>query len=507
MIAITVVIIIAIAIFFRVGIITRVTHATHVIPSNDNDNEKHINNDRVIRGNTIWMLWLDGFDTAPWIVKKVHESWVTLNSGWDVVVVDRSSLSTYLPGVHILETIGDAAKSDVVRLHLLAKYGGVWADASMLCMVPLDLYIYDALAPSNFWMYHGVRGPASWFMVSTVNACIPRKWAAASDAFWSTYTGDAYDYFWMDSLFVKLLQDDDEFAQEWSRVPYLSCEDPGQSHMLATTWGNVATPENLEIFMNRPPYAVKLNRRLDMNSPGAKDTNAYAALMTNNVKSHYYLHAMTFKESSSSTKKIIPKRYVIVAADCGNSHSSVKDMAIIQQLADANNLDLIIYDKCNFCKEYPTYKCSPLPNLGREMMTFLYYIMTNYDDLPDKIFLFASNLNKYDRLARLKDLVRDKTPGCTAGALGHHADFTLPEYEGRRMILADARPLKKWYEKHVGPFDPADSGPCWNGLMWTSRERILKRPLHVYKDLYAQFTVGEEVEAGHFMERIMSSVF
>ena len=198
-----------------------------------------------------------------------------------------------------------------------------------------------------------------------------------------------------------------------------------------------------------------------MNSPGAKDTNAYAALMTNNVKRNYYLHAMTFKESSRSS---LPKRDVIVAADCGNSHSSVKDMAIIRQLADTNNLELIIYDKCNFCKEYPTYKCSPLPNLGREAMTFLYYIMTNYYNLPAKILLFASNLNKHDRLARLKDLVRDKTPGCTAlYPMGHYADFTIPVHDGRRMILADARPLQTWYEKHVGPFDHAASGPCWNG--------------------------------------------
>ena len=42
------------------------------------------------------MLWYQGLDRAPLVVKKCVESWIRENPGWDVVVLDAESLKRYV---------------------------------------------------------------------------------------------------------------------------------------------------------------------------------------------------------------------------------------------------------------------------------------------------------------------------------------------------------------------------------------------------------------------------
>jgi hypothetical protein len=49
---------------------------------------------------------------------------------------------------------------------LLDKFGGVWADSTMLCMEPLDKWLKPN---TDFWMYHGwenCKYGAIWFIIS-----------------------------------------------------------------------------------------------------------------------------------------------------------------------------------------------------------------------------------------------------------------------------------------------------------------------------------------------------
>jgi hypothetical protein len=55
-----------------------------------------------------------------------------------------------------------------LRVVLLRKYGGVWADASVYCHQPLDDWIYD-LAPNGVFLFSNPapsRPIANWFMAS-----------------------------------------------------------------------------------------------------------------------------------------------------------------------------------------------------------------------------------------------------------------------------------------------------------------------------------------------------
>lgn len=241
---------------------------------------------------TIWILWLQGWDSAPWLANKVKQSWEVKNPGWKVELVTNDNLKDYVTDVDYVyrDTITPQAKSDIIRLALLNKYGGVWADSSLLCMKPLDSWLQPAIKPSGFWMYHGTggkmdiqHGPASWFIISAAGSPIISKWKKGCDDYWKERhtTGD---YFWMDGIFKGLYETDMQFKNEWDRVPYLSCEDKGQSHMFSNGSWKENTKEIKQILDESPPHVLKLwhnrwnDEFPDVTSERCRQSNGYYAI-------------------------------------------------------------------------------------------------------------------------------------------------------------------------------------------------------------------------------------
>ena len=207
-------------------------------------------------------------------------------------LVTNDNLKDYVTDIDYVyrDTISPQAKSDIIRLALLNKYGGVWADATLLCMKPLDSWIQDAIQASGFWMYHGTgggmdiqHGPASWFIVSVAGSPIISKWKAGCDAYWKERQSTG-NYFWMDGIFKDLYETDIEFKSEWDRVPYLSCEDKGQAHMFADGAWKENTNEIKQILDESPPHVLKLwhgrwnDEFPDITSERCKESNGYYAI-------------------------------------------------------------------------------------------------------------------------------------------------------------------------------------------------------------------------------------
>jgi hypothetical protein len=240
---------------------------------------------------TVWILWLQGWDNAPWLAQRVVQSWRVQNPGWNVVLVSETNLKDYVDDIDYIykDSISPQAKSDIIRLALLNKHGGVWADATLLCLQPLDSWVEDSIYPSNFWMYHGTgggmditQGPASWFIVSKQGSYIIHKWKKACDNYWKERSSTD-NYFWMDALFRGLYTEDPEFKAQWDMVPYISCEDPGQSHMFAGGLWKENTESIKTMISDSPPRVIKLwERRWADACPTVDDTckesNGYYAI-------------------------------------------------------------------------------------------------------------------------------------------------------------------------------------------------------------------------------------
>ena len=65
------------------------------------------------------------------------------NPTWDIKCLNDDTVKEYLTtnDAEIIfsdKEIQFQARSDIIRLSLLKKHGGIWADATFLCMQPLD---------------------------------------------------------------------------------------------------------------------------------------------------------------------------------------------------------------------------------------------------------------------------------------------------------------------------------------------------------------------------------
>lgn len=175
----------------------------------------------------IWMLWLQGWDRAPPIAQACLRSWQRLNPTWRVQTLTLETLPDFLPEdtvARVLDTPSDAveALSDRIRIELLARYGGVWADASTLCARPLDQWLPDYLTTDFFAFERPVpeRMIASWFLAATKGSYIIEQWRRRTENYWHERRTRG-DYFWFHHLFAQGYASDPEWWRQWDRTPKL----------------------------------------------------------------------------------------------------------------------------------------------------------------------------------------------------------------------------------------------------------------------------------------------
>lgn len=122
----------------------------------------------------IWTYWGQGADQQPHVIQKCISSWKAHNKDWDVIVLDETNTDQYvrleLPHSRMQE-IGLTKQSDLLRLQLLEKHGGVWADATVFCTTPLDSWLSDYIE-TGFFAFRN-PGPdrllSTWFLASEKN--------------------------------------------------------------------------------------------------------------------------------------------------------------------------------------------------------------------------------------------------------------------------------------------------------------------------------------------------
>ncbi|MDN2664295.1 capsular polysaccharide synthesis protein [Psychromonas sp. 14N.309.X.WAT.B.A12] len=137
----------------------------------------------------IWLLWYQGLENAPYLIKKCIASWVKHNPTWEIIVLDESNLHNYITLETPQETLtklSPAHRSDLLRLKLLHEYGGVWADSTTFCNKPLDQWI-DTCSQSGFFVFDRPdkdRLMSSWFFASQAGCPITIKLHDLMEQYW-----------------------------------------------------------------------------------------------------------------------------------------------------------------------------------------------------------------------------------------------------------------------------------------------------------------------------------
>jgi len=180
----------------------------------------------------IWIYWHQGWDAAPEIAVTCKSTWIANNQRWDVRAISYDSLKDYLdiekefPGI-LDKDLSLASLSDVIRIALLRKFGGVWVDSTLYCRDPLDEWI-GFLEDQDFFAFSKPapdRMVSSWFLLAKLDSLIIQKWYKKTQEYWLKRS-KADAYFWFHKLFNKLHRTDEDFRNRWVKVPKVSARPP-----------------------------------------------------------------------------------------------------------------------------------------------------------------------------------------------------------------------------------------------------------------------------------------
>lgn len=138
---------------------------------------------------TIWMYWSEGWDKAPPIARLSHARWRAKNPGWTVRFVDREQALalTRIPAEIAARDMMPAHFADMVRLELLLQHGGVWADVTSFCEIPLDEWLVPAM-PHGFFAFAVTeqKTAENWFIAAARGHPIVRAWLQHAYDFWAS---------------------------------------------------------------------------------------------------------------------------------------------------------------------------------------------------------------------------------------------------------------------------------------------------------------------------------
>jgi hypothetical protein len=251
---------------------------------------------------TIWILWFQGWADAPWTVQNAKKSWEIHNPDWNIVFLDEKNIYDYLDNIDFIMNRRDVAlatKADYIRLALLSKYGGIWTDANVFCLQPLNDWIHMALDTVGVWMYHGYslkvgveKGCAVWFIASLKGNELIEKWRIGLAKYWDG-RGSDIDYHSLEHIFIKLRKEDPEFEKIWDDVPYVNSEQYGESHCLSMPGDRKLMTDDdkylKNIFYHNRPFMVKLWGSFetvfpDKESEACKRSNGYFVVMLSHNK-------------------------------------------------------------------------------------------------------------------------------------------------------------------------------------------------------------------------------
>ncbi|MGF1552475.1 MAG: capsular polysaccharide synthesis protein [Paracoccaceae bacterium] len=197
---------------------------------------------------TVWMVWLQGEASAPPMVRAGIESWRARNPGWSVRVLDAAALEREGALPALSDGLLPNHVANIARLRLLARHGGVWADATSWCLRALDDWIGRASVEGFFAFARPqpARSLANWFIAAAPDAPLLRAWLAWSEI----YVGDprpVASYFWQHHTFDWLVWRSRSLDRAWARVPQVSARGPHVVQRLLD--GHLSSPP--------PPEAVR----------------------------------------------------------------------------------------------------------------------------------------------------------------------------------------------------------------------------------------------------------
>lgn len=179
---------------------------------------------------TIWIMWMQGMENAPEIVKKCYGS-ICRNKPdkYDIVLLTMKNISKYikLPS-YVMEKydmgiITATHLSDIIRIEILGAYGGCWIDATVFCGNSIPEYM---LSDMFFFKLESILSDpvikmSSWWLAANKENRMIHAARHVLLRYWEREE-KLIDYFLLHIIMSKII-DEDLLSQEiFRRIPFFN---------------------------------------------------------------------------------------------------------------------------------------------------------------------------------------------------------------------------------------------------------------------------------------------
>lgn len=186
--------------------------------------------------NKVWICWFQGEEHAPELIKTCIQSMRNQLQGREIIVLTEKNISDYteIQG-YIIEKykkgwISRAHYSDILRIDLLCRHGGLWVDATVLntggdfSNLEVPLFVYKSLNLSRKDSQAIVA--SSWLISSYSNHPILLYTRKLLWAYWRR-KNSLCNYFLFHICFTIATE---RYPIEWSAVPTFNNHSPHILH-------------------------------------------------------------------------------------------------------------------------------------------------------------------------------------------------------------------------------------------------------------------------------------
>jgi len=177
------------------------------------------------QSNKVWICWLQGMENAPELVRSCYQSVQANLKGRDIILITLENMTEYVQfPQYIIDKwqsgqITDTHLSDLLRLELLIKYGGMWLDATVICTtadIPdfyftSDLFFYQCLKPGRDG--HSTI-MSSWLISASSNNKVLMATRYLCYCYWKT-NQSLVDYFLFHNFMTMALE---HYEKAWMAV-------------------------------------------------------------------------------------------------------------------------------------------------------------------------------------------------------------------------------------------------------------------------------------------------
>lgn len=140
----------------------------------------------------IWLCWWDGIDTMPPIVKACYNSVLENAPGFQITLITKFNYFDYISfPEHIIEKVNSKKMtlthfSNLIRMALLYKHGGLWMDATFLVTGKINLdmgsfftingnYNWTNIAKGR-WSGNFIAGAANYYLFNLIFEFLSEYW-------------------------------------------------------------------------------------------------------------------------------------------------------------------------------------------------------------------------------------------------------------------------------------------------------------------------------------------